>query len=286
MTWQWFDALWPTLDGDEPAGDEARELVEKQRKRIAAIGTDDALAAVLDELRLANKEEDDRRAHVEGKAAGLLAAVGLAVSLGSGVLFAAAHAEFSDRAVKTVAVIAVCFGLVAMVYMCGAARQALQALMPRSVASVGPEDILANVCLGASDVRRRVAIEYAKCAILNRAGTNAKLDHVSLAQSFVRNALFALLAVAVLSVVAFIVVPVKTPAAVCPPPASGSPRPQRAPGATDAHSQPPRAASARTGATAANAGALALPAGAIPVLAGPQASATVQDAGSAADNAP
>jgi hypothetical protein len=178
---------------------------------------DDVLLLLVEQLSKRFDEEEERRSRVEAKATSLLLAIGLAVTLGSSLLFASFRAEFAADTVKAMASVAVLFTLAGLMYLAKAAWHALRALARAEYCAIGAEDLLRPDALRTQTSLQRVtASEYAKCSILNRAATNAKVDHVHLAQLLVRNALGAFFFVAILSTSAVWLVPVKK---AVPPPA-------------------------------------------------------------------
>jgi hypothetical protein len=219
------DAVWPTFE-DEPTS-QPPDLPEVG-SGLASEGAAELPDGLSNELAVRFKEEEDRRARVEAKASALLAAIGLAVTLGSNMLFAAFRADFASGAVKYAAIVALIFAVIGLTYLSQGARYALLALSRTAYAAIGPEELLQpDVVRDAASLRRYVVNSYAKSAVKNRAATNRKVDDVHLAQLFVRNALVAFLAVAVFAVAAVCFVPVKVPvsplpvgsAERCPPPA-------------------------------------------------------------------
>ena len=206
------DEVWPTLDANlQPeAQDEARTAkLAAIRSRFEVDPADGVPEVLLFESRELFKEEEGRRARVDAKAAGLLAAIGLSVSFGSGVLFAALRVDFPSYAFKRAAVVALTLSLLSLVYLGAAAFHTLRALSRSVHSALGPEDLAGWELSSASQWRMRLAKEYALCALVNRSGTNAKVDNVHMAQLFVRNAVLTIVLVAFVSVVVVGLAPVR-----------------------------------------------------------------------------
>ena len=219
MAWlrRFLDQVWPTLEGSETEElpFESPRALDELRLNCTVRG-DDAIEVLLIELRNLFNEEEGRRSRVDAKAGGMLAAIGLSVSLASGVLFAALRLEFSTPHFKDAVLVAFVCALVSVVYLAAAAYHTLRALERAAHSALGPEELLGWKNDRAPELRRRIAIEYGLCTIRNRSVINRKVDHVHMAQLFIRNAVGSVVLVVFSSMAVVSVAPVHN-AAPCPP---------------------------------------------------------------------
>jgi hypothetical protein len=217
------DAVWPRIDGPEEDEEEraASAIRVAELTERCAAQSDESIIVLLDELRTLFDEEEERRSRVETKAAGMLAAISLSVSLGSGLLFAGLRAEFQSPSSKSAAIAAFLFALASLVYLVMAARHSLRALGRTTYFALGPEDLLDSTAPDPPTLRRRMAIEYATHAFRNRGPTNRKVDAVHLAQKCVRNGVVTVIPLVCASIFVVVLAPVH-PGTEAPPPASSS----------------------------------------------------------------
>lgn len=208
-----MDTVWPTIE----RGESKASVDEDSFRNGWAQGPDDKVELVLSELRTLFDEEADRRSRVEAKASGMLAAIGMSVSLGSGFLFAAVRAEFWATSSKNAALVAFSLAFLSLVYLVRAALHALAALERTGYSCVGPEDLVTEYSENATRLRQRIATLYGLAALANRESTNRKVDRVHLAQCYVRNAVVTVLMAVVASFAVMWLAPVRDSAKPIPP---------------------------------------------------------------------
>ena len=183
------DYFWPMLDGEE---DTTKSQLEKDE---CGFVDEENIDKAIEIALLYLKSEDERRASVESKAAFFIGAFSLAATILIEVV-----KDFILRA-NTNPVIIV-FTSVSIIYLCRAVLYAVDALSRKSYTTIGIPQFLYTAD---KEYKEKLFLEVRNCIFSNFNVINQKVDSMTMAQSFFKCAVRAVMVLVFIVLVMFIV---------------------------------------------------------------------------------
>lgn len=169
------DLIWPMLAKDEGEENKIDLLLDEQLSFVDENNVDKAIEVALMNL----KDEDDRRASIESKAALFIGTFSVAVTILIGVVKDfISNMDLYPPGLSSAIVI---LTSIIILYLCRAALYSVDALRRKNYYTLGIPDFLYN---GNENYKQQLFLEIRNNTYRNRKCINEKVDSMTMAQEF------------------------------------------------------------------------------------------------------